>query len=409
MSKLLNADYALAQILEHIHPLKTETIPIEQALYRVLAQDVIAPLNLPPFANSSMDGFAVRSKDTQPAPQKLTVVEDIPAGHFSKIELQEGQAARIMTGAPIPKGADSIVPIEETDVAWGVEEPIHGQPEITITKSAKAGNNVRPIGESVKQGDCVLSAQTQLYASDIGILASMGIHEVLVYRKPKAIIISTGDELLPISAPLTAGKIYDANSYSIAALVTQHGGEAIPLPPVRDSVAEVEALFEQALTHQPDLIISSAGVSVGTFDVVRTVIEKMGSIGFWRVNVRPGKPLAFGNIQDIPFFGLPGNPVSAMVTFDIFVRPALQKLSQIPDKANFVTAITGEDLSSDGRRTYVRVRLEKENNQYIAYETGTQSSGALISMVKADALLIIPEGEKRVPKGTELPARLLRH
>ncbi|MEM6529809.1 MAG: molybdopterin molybdotransferase MoeA, partial [Chloroflexota bacterium] len=248
----------------------------------------------------------------------------------------------------------------------------------------------------------------QLRPQDIGMLVSLGIGEVSVYRQPSVAIISTGDELVAVGEPLSPGKIHDSNGYMIAGLVEANGGSAIRLPAAKDTLDDVRTLFQNVLSRNPDMIVSTAGVSVGQYDVVRTVLDELGEIGFWRVNVRPGKPLAFGNIQGKPFFGLPGNPVSAMVTFDIFVRPALLKLGRLPDDTEVQMAVTGENIESDGRRTYVRVRLERKDNELVATTTGTQSSGALMSMVLADGLLIVPEGEKHVPAGTLLPVRLLR-
>ncbi|MEL7236195.1 MAG: gephyrin-like molybdotransferase Glp, partial [Chloroflexota bacterium] len=322
--------------------------------------------------------------------------------------IEAGQAARIMTGAPVPDGADAIIPVEKTNGKWNHDADTALEPQVTLNDAVSAGANIRPVGENIRKGQQVLSAATMLRPQDIGMLVSLGVAEVKVYRQPTVAIISTGDELVPVGEPLSPGKIHDSNSYTIAALVEANGGVAIRMPAAKDTLEDVRDLFHEALAQQPDMLVSTAGVSVGQYDVVRTVLDELGEIGFWRVNVRPGKPLAFGNIQGKPFFGLPGNPVSAMVTFDIFVRPALRKLGGMPDDTQTHTAITGEDMRSDGRRTYVRVRLEEKDGTIVATTTGTQSSGALMSMVLADGLLIIPEGQTHVPAGTALPVRLLR-
>jgi molybdopterin molybdotransferase len=279
---------------------------------------------------------------------------------------------------------------------------------VKIFKSVKPGDYVRPVGEDIEAGQVVLRAGTILRSQDLGVLAALGEARIPVIRQPRVVILSTGDELVDVSEPLTPGRIRDVNAHTIAGLVTTYGGIPIRLPIARDTLDAVRALFQKALDTKPDIIISSAGVSVGVFDVVRTILDELGKVNFWRVNIRPGKPLAFGQVGGVPFFGLPGNPVSAMVTFDVFVRPALLKLSHRPDSANTATAVTTEDIQSDGRRSYLRVKLERENGQLKARLTGTQSSGALMSMVLADGLMIVPEDVTAVPAGTALPVRLLR-
>ena len=412
MAELLNVDAALEQILSQIAPLSTETVEITAALNRVLAHDIRAEENLPPFANSSMDGFALLAADlknvTTETPAHLRVVADIPAGVAPTRMIGSGEAARIMTGAPMPEGADAVVPVEDTDIAWQASEDTTLPEQVQVFRKVNRGDYVRPAGESLQIGQTVLNSGTVLRPQDIGILASLGHMNIEVVRQPRIAIVSTGDELVNVDQPLTPGKIRDANSHTIAGLVTDLGGIPMRLPIARDTLQAVRDLFNAALEKKPDLIISSAGVSVGTYDVVRTVLDELGQVGFWRVNVRPGKPLAFGNLQHVPFFGLPGNPVSAMVTFDIFVRPALLTMQGRPHDTQTVMAIVDEDLNSDGRRSYLRVKLERINGKLMARTTGTQSSGALMSMVLADGLLIIPEDMTFVKAGTELPVRVLR-
>lgn len=412
MADLLNVDQALARILEHIHPLPAETVELSQSLGRLLAEDIIAADSIPPFANSSMDGFAVRAADvlnsSSDAPTSLIISMDIPAGSSPTQRLQPGQAARIMTGAPIPEGADAVVPVENTDIHWtpGSDAPL---PErVSIRQSVQVGDSVRPIGEDILAGQTILKAGTTIRASEIGALASIGRPQISVIRQPRVAILSTGDELIGVDQPLTPGKIRDSNSYTLAALVITYGGIPISIPTARDTLEDVRRRFREALDMQPDMILSSAGVSVGAFDVVRTIIEELGQVDFWRINLRPGKPLAFGHLGNIPFFGLPGNPVSTMVTFEVFVRPSLLKLAHRPDKSPTVQAVVGENLRSDGRRSYLRVQLARENGSWVARTTGTQSSGALTSMVLADGLLIVPEGVTQVSAGQILPVRLLR-
>ena len=412
MADLLNVEAALAHILEKFTALPSEQVTLINALGRVLAEDIVSDINLPPFANSSMDGYAVRAGDlagaSSDSPVRLHVVMDIPAGSAPTETIGMGQAARIMTGAPLPSGADSVVPVEQTDSNWRAGGDIALAEQVGILQVARPGDSVRPAGEDVHIGQTVLQAGTILRPQDLGILAALGHDQVAVVRQPRVAIVSTGDELVDVNEPLGPGKIRDSNSHTLAGLVASYGGIPLRQPIARDSLEAVRAMFRTALEQKPDLIISSAGVSVGTFDVVRAVLDELGEVQFWRVNVRPGKPLAFGEVQGVPFFGLPGNPVSAMVTFDVFVRPALLKLLHRTDDAETITAVTGEDMRSDGRRSYMRVRLENANGQFIARTTGTQSSGALMSMVLADGLLIIPEDVTFVPDGTELPVRLLR-
>jgi molybdopterin molybdotransferase len=411
-ANLLNVDLAVRQILEGISPLPAESVNIEHALGRVLAEDIRAAVSLPPFANSSMDGYAVRTEDvanaSQDTPIQLRVVTDIPAGMASDLTIGSMEAARIMTGAPLPAGADAVVPVENTDSQWSITDNRHLQAEVSIYRGEKCGANVRPVGEDIQAGQTILRAGTTLRPQDIGVLVALGYPQIQAIRQPKVAILSTGDELIGVNEPLSPGKIRDSNSYTIAGLVAANGGIPIRLPIARDTLDEVRRLFQQALEQQPDIVLSSAGVSVGAFDVVRTILDELGQVNFWRVNLRPGKPLAFGHLQGVPFFGLPGNPVSAMITFEVFVRPALLRLAGKPHDLHKTKAIAGEDIHSDGRRTYVRVKLSRNNGQFIAHTTGTQSSGALMSMVLADGLLIVPEDVTLVPAGEQLELWLLR-
>ncbi|MFZ4814915.1 MAG: gephyrin-like molybdotransferase Glp [Phototrophicaceae bacterium] len=408
MPDLLSVDAALTLILEQLSVMSYEGVSIYSLLGRVLAEDVLAPLDLPPFPNSSVDGYAIQHRDLTTTPLTLSVVMDIPAGAVPATTLQAGQAARIMTGAVVPDGADTVIMVEDTDSVWdsGNDAPLPAQ--VTIHNPAPLGANIRHVGENVHRGQRVLKARRVVLPQDIGLLAGMGISAVNAYRKPRVAVLTSGDELVPIGEPLPFGKIYDSNSLAIAALIDLNGGQAILIPPAKDTLESAREMFQTALSHQPDCIISTAGVSVGTLDMVRRVLDELGEIGFWRVNVRPGKPFAFGQVSGVPFFGLPGNPVSALVTFDIFVRPALRYMASLPEDALTASVVVGEEITSDGRRTYARVQLRRENDQWIATLTGTQSSGALLSMVMADALLIIPEDMTRVAAGTRLQARLLR-
>lgn len=410
-SQLLSVSEALQRILATIQPLEAEAVALLSAQDRVLAQDVISDINLPPFANSSMDGYAVYAEDittaSSDAPASLTVSMDIPAGVFPNQPLRRGHAARIMTGAALPDGANAIVPVENTSPQWD-KHTSAPPPVIHVYHPSKHGDYIRPMGEDIQRKETVLKAGQVIRPADIGILAALGRHTVWVVQRPKVAILSSGDELVEPHEPLTDGKIRNSNSYILAALVIQYGGAPIIIPTAKDTLQDTHRSFQDALRQQPNLILSSAGVSVGAFDHVRTVLEELGQIDFWRINLRPGKPLAYGTIQGIPFFGLPGNPVSAMVTFDVFVRPALLKLNGRTDHTPTVQAVLAEDLRSDGRRSYLRVKLSQKNGTWVAHLTGTQSSGALTSMILADGLLIVPEDVLHASAGEKLPVRLLR-
>lgn len=412
LADLRSVDDALAAVLNTVTTLSSETVPLPNALNRVLAKDIIADDNLPPFANSSMDGYAARAADTTGArtdhPISLTVIMDIPAGTAPTGVLGSGQAARIMTGAPVPDGADAVIPVENTDGTWSGEDDTLLDTQVKIYAAAKHGDNIRPVGESVAVGQRVLDTGRVLQPQDLGILAALGKATVPVIRQPRVAILSSGDELVGVDQPLTPGKIRDVNSYTLAGLVQTAGGIPLVLPIAHDTLDDIRALFHNALEQQPDVIVSSAGVSVGAADLIRTVLAELGEVNFWRINLRPGKPLAYGHLREIPFFGLPGNPVSAMVTFEVFVRPVLLRMAGRSHDPKIISAVIDKHMRSDGRRSYIRVTLSEEHGQWVARETGTQSSGALMSMVLADGLLVIPENLGEVPAGTTLNVYLLR-
>lgn len=397
---VLSVSEALERILEHIYPLGAEAVTLEEAFERILAVDIVAPYSLPPFANSSMDGYAVQAADLETIPAILQVVEDIPAGYAPKRQIERGQAARIMTGAPLPLGADTVVPVELTyDEQLGMVAPA----DITILQAVSLGGNVRQSGEDVQKGEVALHKGRVLHAADLGLLAGLGFSTLSVRRQPRVALISTGDELLTPDQALQLGKIRDTNSYTLGALIRSLGGIPLRLGIARDTVDDVRAHFQRAIDLHCDLILSTAGVSVGAFDVVKSVLDELGTVGFWKVNMRPGKPLTFGQMEGIPFVGLPGNPVSATVTFMVFVRPILAKMQGLDSRPPDTRIVrVGEAMTSDGRMTFARVRLIEENGEWVAYSTGTQSSGALSSLVKADGLLIIPADKQVVKVGEYL-------
>jgi molybdopterin molybdotransferase len=406
-------EQARERILSHFEPVTTETVPLAGCSHRVLAQDIVASNDLPPFDNSSMDGFAVRAADvidaTSESPRSLRVIADIPAGSHPTISLAAGEAARIMTGAPVPAGADAIVPVEDTnfnDRDAGTPAP----DTVQIFKPAKPGANVRPRGMDILAGHLVLNTGRILKPQDLGLLAMLGFSQLVVYRKPRVALFSSGDELLPVEAPLEAGKIRDSNSYTLAALLEDAGADVVRLGVAKDSHDAVKALLEEAVAQNVDLILSSAGVSVGAFDFVKQVIESNGIMDFWRVNMRPGKPVAFGDYKTVPFLGLPGNPVSAFVGFTVFVEPIIFRLRGLLDtNRNMIRVHAEEQIDSDGRESYLRanVQFDGETGKWTARLTGHQGSGNLHSLVQANALLIIPAGVKCVPAGQEVEAWLI--
>ena len=412
MPQLLNVDSAQAQILADMQPLGSENITLAESLDRVIADDIVAPLDLPPFDNSAMDGYAIRHEDSAMAspqqPASLCVTGDIAAGAAPTDCLQPGQAARIMTGAPIPTGCSAVAPVEDTDDNWRKGGNPAPPAQVQIFSSYPFGANIRRKGENIERGARIMRAGTIIQPAEIGMLAAIGCARFDVLRKPKVVILGSGDELVDVHEALSAGKIRDTNSYTLAGLIRQAGGIPIRLPIARDNLSEIRALYRRALGIDPDMIISSAGVSVGAADLVREVMDELGDIDFWRINMRPGKPLAYGALRGIPFFGLPGNPVSTMVTFEVLVRPALAKLAGRALQRKKLTATIAEDIETDGRRSYDRVRLSRTDNGIVAHSTGSQSSGALMSMLMADGLAIIPEGQRFVPAGSELPVLLLR-
>lgn len=412
MTPLLNVDTALKNILASVKTLPAETISLAEAHNRVIADDIISPIDLPPFDNSAMDGYALHFEDStgasQSSPATLPVVMDIPAGSAPDEQLPRGQAARIMTGAPIPAGADAVIPVEDTDDDWAKGDSSGAPERVQLYRSLRPGENIRRAGENIAQGERVMRAGTVIGPAEIGMLAGIGCAKVAVIRQPKVVILSSGDELVDIHHRLEPGHIRDTNSYTLAGLARQAGGIPIRLPIAADTLESIRALYRRALEINPDLVISTAGVSVGAADLVRVVMDELGDIDFWRINMRPGKPLAFGSLRGVPFFGLPGNPVSTMVTFEVLVRPALAKIAGREIRQHSVKATLADAMRSDGRRSYNRVTLARKADQYLARSTGIQSSGALMSMVLADGLAVIPEGVAMLPAGALVDVLLLR-
>ena len=402
----LSVEEARAMVLEASPLLEAERVPAAEALGRVLAEAVYAPRDLPPADCSAMDGYAVRAADLAGAGAgaavSLAVAFEVPAGGRGARPLAPGEAARIFTGAPIPAGADAVVMQEDVAAEAGVAR---------FGRTARAGDHVRPAGEDVRAGDLVLAPGTALGPSQLGMLAALGRSAALVHRRPRVAILSGGDELVEPDGAAGEGRIVASNSYAIAAQCREAGAEPSLLGIARDTPEDLERLLRAGL--HADVLVSSAGVSVGDHDHVRPVLEKLGCrLAFWGVLMKPGYPLAFGRFEAERgplVFGLPGNPVSALVTFELFVRPALRKMAG--RRAWFrpvLDATLGETLrKSPGRTHFVRVELAREGGVLRATPTGNQSSGVLRSMVLAQGLLVFPAEERELPAGARVRVQVL--
>jgi molybdopterin molybdotransferase len=393
LADLLSVDDARTRILARFGRLSEELVPLEDALRRVLARSVEARGFLPPFANSSMDGFALLSaltrSATHEAPVALRVRTTIPAGSGEPTAIDREEAARIMTGAPVPDGADAIIPFEDVDDLGD---------SILIRSEVREGACVRPAGQDVVPGESVLPAGLEIRAAQIGMLAALGIDQVWCVRRPEIAIVATGDELVPPGNELRRGQIYNSNVPMLAASVEEAGGRPSMLSTIKDDPGAIAQALEAAFGS--DLILTSGGASVGDFDHVRAAMGVGGDIGFWRVRVRPGKPLIFGSIGDTPLIGLPGNPTSAMVTFQVFARPAIRvMLGQSPLEPE-IEAVVDETIENrGGRQTYARVRLRLESGRFHASLSGPQDSAMLLPLSRADGLLVVPEDVDEMKPG----------
>ena len=385
---MLSVEEALSRVLAAIPVLGAETVALPAALGRVLAEAVVATRDLPPWDNSSMDGYALRAADTAGAgpdrPVTLRCVGDIPAGSVADRAVGAGETYRILTGAPMPPGADAVVPQEDVRREGSA---------LRLTRPVGRGSFVRPRGEDIRAGERVLGPGDALGPAALGVLAALGRPLVRVHQRPRVAILSTGDELVDLDRVPGPGQIPNSNTYTLGAQVREAGGVPVDLGIARDSREELEERMRSGLGA--DVLVSSAGVSVGDRDFVREVMEKLGAeLDFWQVAMRPGKPLTFGRVAGRPFFGLPGNPVSSMVTFELFVRPALRRMTGhrrlVRPRA---TARLAEALANPGtRRGYLRVRLGEEAGHLVARATGEQGSGILKSMLLADGLAVLPPG-----------------
>ena len=400
---MISVEEAFSTILGSCRTLGLEKVDILEACGRVIGEDVFAPRDIPFAANSAMDGYAVRSADIQGAhalgPVELRVIETVAAGSLPQKTVKAGQAVRIMTGAVLPRGADAVVRREDTEEKGRT---------VLIKVAAAEGLDIRFPGEDVRQGERVIAAGEALRPGHIGMLAALGRAFVPVYGRPRVAILSTGDELVDIETEPMPGKIVNSNSYSLAAQVSACGGVPQMSAIVRDKKEELVGAFTTA--RRADVILSSGGVSMGDYDFVKDVMGDIGNaMHFWQVAMRPGKPLAFGSIDGTPLFGLPGNPVSVMVSFEQFVRPYLLKMqgyTRILRPA--LTAVSAQEIKKGkGVKNFLRAVVEKEEGRYVARLTGEQGSGILKSMVTANAFIVLAEDVTRVTKGADVTVQIL--
>lgn len=409
---MITVEEALAKVLGYANVLEAENRPLMECLGQVLATDIHSSINIPPLDNSAMDGYAVRSADTRTAsaqsPVVLKVIETVAAGSIAKKSVVQGTAARIMTGAPLPVGADAVVRFEDTDENVRLRDAA----EIGILSPPVPAGNIRLAGEDVARGARVLAQGTVIKPAHVGVLASLGKATTSVIRRPVVAILATGNELVEIGQPLPPGKIYNSNSYGVAALVQRYGG----IPCVLGIAPDREDLLVSSIRRalDKDMLITTGGVSLGDYDVVKDVLAKEGQINFWTVRMKPGKPMAFGTIRgangkSVPHLGLPGNPVSTMITFELFARPAILKMMGINkyERPIIEAEIDDHVENEDRRRVYARVIVSRRNGRYYARTTGPQGSAILTSMSLANGLAIIPEDNPGVNPGDNVQVLMI--
>jgi molybdopterin molybdotransferase len=402
----LSAGEAARRILQEVKRQPALRIPLDDAVDGILAEDVVSGIDIPAWTNSAMDGYAARADDVRGAsdarPVRLRVIEHIPAGHFPSRPVGPGECARIFTGAPLPEGSDSIIRQEDTD---------GGAQTVTIFRDRDIGLNIRKAGEDIPRGSTVLTEGTQLRPAHLGVLASLALAHPLVYRRPRVAILGSGDEIVDIDQPeeiLSGRRIASSNTHTLIALVRQAGGEPVNLGIAADTAASVREHFERAL--ECDLLVTTAGISVGEHDYIRSVLEELGAeLRFWRLRMRPGAPVGFGLLREIPWIGLPGNPVSTMVTFELFVRPAIRAMMghRLPFRRTVSVQMTESISLKPKLQHFLRAIVRDGTGGLEGRLTGPQGSGILTSMVRANALLVIPEGQFETPSGAAVQALIL--
>jgi molybdopterin molybdotransferase len=406
---MLSVDEAQKLILDHALTVGVERVSLMESAGRVLAEEVLARRDQPPWDNSAMDGYAVRWEDIGSAspdrPVSLKIVEEIPAGYFPKITIKGGEAARIMTGAPLPEGADTIVPQEETSGGEGREC-------VNILSPCEKGSYIRARGMDVVSGSLLMSPGATLKPAHIGMLASMGRNLITVYRKPAVAILATGNELADLDDVLSPEKILNSNSYAVAAQVLEAGAVPVLVGIAKDSPEDLKSKLIEALSGvgEKGVVVSSGGVSVGKYDFVKDVYQQLGiEIKFWKVAMKPGSPLAFGISEKRLVFGLPGNPVSSMVTFELFVRPALRRMlgASLVHRPRILATLTEAIKKTPEKSYFLRGRVEIQDRQYTVRTAGLQDSNVLSSMMAANALIKLPEGRTDFRSGEKVEVHLL--
>ena len=413
-ANMLTVEDALARILNLVYVLEETSEELLNSDNLVLAQDIFSSLNIPSLANSAMDGYAVRAIDTKTAtadsPVTLNVLGQVQAGDLPSLSVSSEAAVRIMTGAPIPEGADSIIPYELTDERNRLENNT-GLDRIQIHSPATLGDHVRPPGEDTSIGELALESGYELNPAGIGLLAALGLQHVPVIRRPTVAILATGNEVQSPGEVLKPGHLYDSNTYGIATAVKRWGGIPKIIGVASDDLGDIRQKILSSLGS--DLLITSAGVSGGAYDLVKDVLSELGTVDFWSVKMRPAKPIAFGILKNgdrnIPHIGLPGNPVSALVALIEFARPAIMKMmGKNARTLPTIEAILDDDIeNTDGRRVYARVQLYKQNDKVHAHLTGSQGSNLLTSMTLANGLAICPENYSKLAKGDQVVVQLL--
>ena len=397
---------AAGKILFDIRRQPALRIPLDDALGSVLAEDVVSPLDIPAWTNSAMDGYAARGADvrgaTEAAPVRLKVVEHLPAGRFPSRRIGRGECARIFTGAPLPEGADSVIRQEDTD---------EGADIVTIVKDRDVGVNLRLAGEDIRKGATVLTEGAELGPAQLGVLASLAVAHPLVYRRPRIAILGSGDEIVDVDQPeeiLSGRKIASSNTHTLLALVRETGGEPVNLGIAADTPESLREHLSRALDC--DLLVTTAGISVGEHDYVRAVLQELGATQrFWKLRMRPGAPVGFGLLGEVPWIGLPGNPVSTMVTYELFVRPAIRKMmgQRLPFRRSMEVRMAEPITLKPRLQHFLRGIVTDSADGREARLTGPQGSGILMSMVRANALLVIPEGQHETAVGATVPALIL--